>query len=53
MQNKGLDDLEINNLVTYQDQLCTIVDHYGNGNYAVLIGEDWFPAKRSELTKEN
>lgn len=49
---ENIDDLNIGDSVIYQDKNTVITDHYGDGIYAILWGEDWKPVKRGELTKD-
>lgn len=47
------DDLNIGDPVIYQGKELVIVDHYGNGVYAIILDGEWKAVKRSELIIES
>ena len=48
-----MDDLNVGDKVIYKEQNAVIVDHYGHGNYAIVINGQWLSVHRRELTIDN
>lgn len=50
MSNKTTaDQFNIGDKVEYKGQNATVVDHYGHGNYAIVINGQWLSVHRREL----